>query len=221
MRPRFFVLVVCTACGSQQATAQTQTPAPSQTASAPAPSQSQALTPMPTPTSCRTNDDCAMSVTRSCCSPCGLPPFADLKSEVDSLESKCAVVECAKREPQECKPTESIDAYHAECQNAACVAIRNPPPQKPVVQTPPVAPALLTSKDACSRDGDCVVSNFGGCCTSCQSSAYATTKHNLDQRHRMCAVVDCALDRTICEPVIDAALYRAACRAGTCAGVKR
>jgi len=67
-----------------------------------------------------------MSITRSCCESCAHPPFADLKSEVDALQSKCAVVECATRERQECKPTESIGAYHAECQNAACVAVRNP-----------------------------------------------------------------------------------------------
>ncbi|HEY2367067.1 MAG TPA: hypothetical protein VGH87_11815, partial [Polyangiaceae bacterium] len=74
---------------------------------------------------------------------------------------------------------------------------------------------------ACSHDGDCVVSNFGGCCTSCQATAYAATKHGVDQRNRMCAVVDCAFNRTRCEPVIDASLYRAVCRAHKCAGIKR
>lgn len=158
-----------------------------------------------------------MSITRSCCAPCGLPPFADLKSEVESVKSKCALVECSMRVPQECKPTESIDAYHAECQNEACVAVRNPPPT-----VTPTAPATLTSSEACSRDADCVVSNFGGCCSSCQSTAYATTKRELDARNRRCAIVDCAMDRRErCEPVVDASLYRAVCRAGTCAGVKR
>jgi len=232
---RALVVVVLVACGSQQAPTQTQTPAPSQTAStqtlAPAPSQSQSIAPTPVPTTCKTNDDCAMSTIRSCCAPCGLPPFADLKSEVETLKRRCAEVECAMRVPQECKPTESTDAYHAECQNAsadpakpgrrddkACVAVRNPP-----AQTAPVAPATLTSTEACARDGDCVVSNFGSCCSSCQSSAYATNMRSLQARNHRCAIVDCAMDnrRERCEPIVDASLYRAVCRAGTCAGVKR
>jgi len=216
------VFVLLAACGSQQTPTQTQTqtqtPTPSQTPSqtpTPAPTQTIAPTPTPTSTACQTNADCAMSSTRSCCSPCGLPPFADLKSEVDALKSKCAVVECAKREPQECKPTESIDAYHAECQNAACVAVRNPAP-------PPVAQALLTSTAACTRDADCTVSNFGSCCSSCGSSAYATSTKDLAARNRICSVVDCAMDqRESCPPSVPASLYRAVCRAGTCAGVKR
>jgi len=206
---RALVVVVLVACGSQQAPTQTQTPAPSQTAStqtlAPAPSQSQSIAPTPVPTTCKTNDDCAMSTIRSCCAPCGLPPFAELK--------------------------ESVDAYHAECQNAsadpakpgrrddkACVAVRNPP-----AQTAPVAPATLTSTEACARDGDCVVSNFGSCCSSCQSSAYATNMRSLQARNHRCAIVDCAMDnrRERCEPIVDASLYRAVCRGGTCGGVKR
>jgi len=169
------------------------------------------------PTTCKTNDDCAMSTVRSCCSPCGLPPFADLKSEVDAVTKKCALVECAMRVPQECKPTESIDVYHAECQNAACVAVRNPPP--PVT---PTAVATLTSNEACSRDGDCVISNFGSCCSSCGASAYATSKRDLEARNRRCTIVDCAMDgRERCDPTIPASLYRAVCRSGSCAGVKR
>jgi hypothetical protein len=163
-----------------------------------------------------------MSITRSCCSPCGLPPFADLKSEVDALASKCAVVECAKREPQECKPTESIDAYHAECQSAACIAVRNPTTPPPP-NAPPPSSALLTSNAACTRDSDCTVSNFGGCCSTCQATAYAASNRELEGRNRVCAVVDCAMDHHIerCPPIAPAASYRATCRAGTCAGVKR
>lgn len=216
---RAVLLVALTACGSQQAPPQTHTPAPSQTqpqTQTQAPTPSQTLTPTPTPVTCKTNDDCAMSTSRSCCSPCGVPPFADLKSEVDALRRKCSEVECAMRDPQECKPMESIDAYHAECHDAACVAVRNPPPQAPV------APATLTSTDACTRDGDCAVSSFAGCCAGCQHSAYATSKRDLARREQVCAVVDCAMNgEPRCPPIVDPALYRAVCRAGTCAGVKR
>ncbi|HEY2364828.1 MAG TPA: hypothetical protein VGH87_00535 [Polyangiaceae bacterium] len=209
-----FVFVV--ACGAPQTPAPvpvaTQAPSATQASSAtqaPAATQTAATT-------CKTNDDCAMSTTRACCEPCGSAPFADLKSEVGAVKNKCALVECSTRVPQECKPTESVDAYHAECQNAACVAVRNPP------VLAPVAAATLTSSDACARDGDCVVSNFGACCSSCQSSAHATSKRAMDARQRRCAIVDCAMDEhERCEPVVDASLYRAVCRAGTCAGVKR
>jgi hypothetical protein len=215
--------VALAACGSQKAPTQTQTPTPSQT-QAPAPTASQAVTPAPTasqtlaatPTACKANDDCAMSNLGDCCLPCSLPPFAGLKSAVDGLASRCARVHCSTREPQECKPTESLDVYHAECQHDACVAVRNPPAQTPI------APALLTSTAGCSRDGDCTVSNFAGCCSACQASAYATSNRELTARNRVCAIVDCTVDgRFKCEPIVDASLYRATCRAGTCAGVKR
>jgi hypothetical protein len=181
----------------------------------PAPTQTAA--PVVAPAGCKTNDDCAMSTSRSCCEPCGLPPFADLKTAVDTVRNKCAQVECAMRVPQECKPTESVDAYHAECKNEACVAVRNPPPT-----VTPAAPATLASNEACTRDGDCVVSNWGNCCSSCQASAYATSKSALEGRNRRCAIVDCAIDQLErCEPIVNASLYRAVCRASTCAGVKR
>jgi hypothetical protein len=218
---RFFVAaaLVVTACGSQQASTQTPLVAASETPvpTNPVPAPSQTVAAVPAPTVCKTNGDCAMSITRACCSPCALPPFADLKTDVDALSKKCAEIECAMRVPQECKPTESIDAYHAECQNEACVAVRNPPPQQA-----PIAPATLSSTETCTRDADCVVSNFGSCCSSCQSSAYATSKRAIDARNHRCAIVDCAMDQLErCAPIVDAALYRAVCRAGTCAGVKR
>jgi hypothetical protein len=214
------VACVVAACGSQQAptreplVAASETPVPSETA---APIASGTTAPVvTTPTTCKTNDDCGMSTSRSCCEPCGLPPFADLKSEVDSLRKKCSLVECSMRVPQECKPTESIDAYHAECHSAACVAVRNPPPRQA-----PIAPALLESEAACTTDADCLVTNTPSCCAGCQANAYATSQRETQNRRQRCAIVDCSMDRsTPCAEVVDAALYRATCRAHKCAGIK-
>jgi hypothetical protein len=221
LRRLFFVAIV--ACGSQQPSAQTQTQtAPTQSV-ATAPTQSvataptQSIAPMLAPTACKTNDECAMSITRACCSPCSVPPFADFKSEVDTLKRRCSEVECTQRVPQECKPTESIDAYHAECQNAACVAVRNPSPRQP-----PVAPAQLASSASCSKDADCMVTNFGGCCASCSDTAHAMSTRDYQTQMHRCAILDCtAGEREVCPPIVSAELYRAVCRAGTCAGIKR
>jgi hypothetical protein len=211
---RAFAFVALAACGAQQTAAPTQKPAP--TESAAGPTQSQTLATVPAPTTCKTNDDCAMSITRACCSPCSVPPFADFKSEVDTLKRRCSEVECAKREVQECKPTESIDAYHAECRSAACVAVRN------VVVETPTAPATLESAAACATDAECIVTNTPWCCERCQADAYVTSQRESAAARERCAIVDCSMDRSeMCARFAPAALYRAVCRAHKCAGIKR
>ncbi len=165
------------------------------------------------PSTCTRDEDCAMSTVRSCCSPCGSPPFADSKRNVDALKNRCNAARCARTEPQECKPTEDVSAYHAVCRDSACVAARNPPA---VVQQ------QLTSSERCTKNDECVVSNFAGCCSDCSATAYATSKKALDARNRVCAVVDCAMiPHGPCPAIVDASVYRAVCNGGACGGIKR
>jgi hypothetical protein len=86
------------------------------------------------------------------------------------------------------------------------------------VTTPPAARA------SCSADADCEVTNFGGCCACCESSAHAVPAIALSQERARCAIKDCEVKcspNTECAKIEPAAAFTARCKDGTCTAVRR
>jgi hypothetical protein len=122
---------------------------------------------------------------------------------------------------------------------AACPA--SPPPTvtpTPTEPTPveptPVEPAPaqgavaeLTSKDTCTADADCTITNFAGCCAcpGCEQGpplAHATKE--LAAAQQQCQLVRCDMDRCktmLCKPGDPAEKFTASCRDGVCVGTRK
>ncbi|MBX3160222.1 MAG: hypothetical protein KF773_29940 [Deltaproteobacteria bacterium] len=106
-------------------------------------------------------------------------------------------------------------------------------PRTPKRQPPPPSPSSPSTEaaapgDACTRDADCVVTNFAGCCACPQCSVGAPTARSLAELARaqdQCKVMRC--NTTVCDlagacpPGEAADRFAPVCRAGTCAGVRR
>jgi len=133
-------------------------------------------------------------------------------------------------------PTSSVDpAVVVSGVNVDASAFAVGPPVldagSPAVRVAPRGPDRLSeglslaqrkqSFGACGSDADCVVTNFGGCCSNCGSSPYVRAKHEAEAAQHRCWTVDCAVnDRERCEPTEPASYYRAVCRDGACDGVR-
>jgi hypothetical protein len=166
-------------------------------------------------TACVDDSDCAVTNFTGCCQPCPGPVTAASRVELERRQKACMEVECAATGRVKCDPADRPEDYRAACHDKVCLAVKT-------AVAAPVARAELTSEERCTKDDECVVTNFSSCCSECQTSAYATSKKAYDARQRVCAAVDCASVRAPrCAPIVDASLYRVACRAGVCGGVKR
>jgi len=82
--------------------------------------------------------------------------------------------------------------------------------------------------DACTRDADCVVTNFAGCCACPQCAVGEATARSREAQTRAeekCQLVRCNLHRcqgeVACPPAEDAALFEPKCRDAKCVGVRR
>ncbi len=77
---------------------------------------------------------------------------------------------------------------------------------------------------SCHDDGDCTVTDFGGCCACCKAEPRALPVVELQRQQQLCAAASCAA----CDPNIQcpsvtkrAADFVAKCKDGTCAAVPR
>ncbi len=203
---RHLALLFFVACGTK---AQTQPPTTVAASSAPS---TKPEIPTVTPSTCSADSDCVVSDFTDCCAPCPGTPRAMTHFDLERRRKACTEVECAQQKGRvRCEPTERVDQLRAVCRDRTCE----------IERSAPQAVDVLTSSDACANDGDCLVSNWPGCCSSCPANAYATSQKQFEARNRVCAAVDCAMPTRMCSPAVDASLYRATCRAGTCAGVKK
>ncbi len=73
------------------------------------------------------------------------------------------------------------------------------------------------SPDACQSDSDCVLLSEDDCCvpTTCDQDRQALTKARAEQKHLLCARMDCYVPKRKDCRVADARVV-AACRAGRC-----
>jgi len=103
---------------------------------------------------------------------------------------------------------------------------QNPPSQDP--GSPPVEPSAVPSgvdpERACSRDDECILSTFPGCCSCCQCAPLHALRADAERRWQdscaleKCAAQDCSAASCVpCGSV--AATVRAACVGGLCSVV--
>lgn len=208
--PAFVALV---ACGTPS---QTQTPTPVASATVTPNDTASSIT----PSACNDDSDCVVTDFTTCCSPCPDAPHAVPRIDLERQRKTCAEVECAPQKGRvQCEPTERVDAYRAVCRNRACEAVKTAQTAMVVPLSVPTPP-FITSTDRCTKDDDCLVTNAQHCCMPCPVNAYATSKKTVESHRLDCATMDCAISNEKCPNVVDARLYRATCRAGTCTGVK-
>jgi hypothetical protein len=82
--------------------------------------------------------------------------------------------------------------------------------------------ALDTGETKCAADTDCAVVARESCCDCCPSAPKATRADAHAKTEKACAVMSCAgCDATACFPFESAKSYRAACKAGKCALVRK
>jgi hypothetical protein len=82
---------------------------------------------------------------------------------------------------------------------------------------PAVDMLAALSATHCQVDADCIITNDSGCCSVCKSSPHVMTKKGYDDQQRICAVIDCSGGwKGKCDPVEDAAHFRAVCVANVC-----
>jgi len=85
-------------------------------------------------------------------------------------------------------------------------------------KTPSGAPA------SCTADGDCIVTDFGGCCACCKAEPRALPRVEAERQKAACAAESCAAcDEHIQCPKVgkQVADFVARCKDGTCAPVPR
>jgi len=85
-------------------------------------------------------------------------------------------------------------------------------------KTPSGAPA------SCASDGDCVVTDFAGCCACCKAEPRALPRIEAERQQHACASASCtACDERIECPKVTGRLagFVARCKDGTCAAVPR
>jgi len=115
---------------------------------------------------------------------------------------------------------------------AACRGEHEQDPVAPAKLTPaaPASPAAPSDdgRDACANDGDCVVTNFAGCCACPQCSSeppYAISQLALQRDQSRCARVDCNMDQCnvggMCPPGEPADHFVARCRDRRCVAERR
>ncbi|MBL8910512.1 MAG: hypothetical protein JNM17_07385 [Archangium sp.] len=89
----------------------------------------------------------------------------------------------------------------------------------------PIGPAKIKVRppDECSRDTDCELSTFEGCCGTCCPGPPHAKRKGLDEARR-CAAVDCAMPDCAavrCMRAPDKSAYVAVCRVGQCVAVSK
>lgn len=136
----------------------------------------------------------------------------------------CAPVASSRREP----PAGSGPAPTAgpEAGPAGGGGTTAPPPPTSTARPEPTAtgtgaPTLGSLAQACRADGDCVVSDFEGCCGCGSCRAPYATSREVDRAARArCAVVDCEIGpcrpAVQCPPAPAPGELSARCEAGAC-----
>lgn len=97
-----------------------------------------------------------------------------------------------------------------------------PSPLAATVQPIGPSPAALPGTMPCTRDDECVVTTYAGCCACCPATPYPTRVDELAKGRQVCTRVRCASCAAIdCKPPEDETAYRAVCKDRKCAAVKR
>lgn len=97
-----------------------------------------------------------------------------------------------------------------------------PVPQAATVRPIGPSPAAIPDALPCTRDNECVITTYAGCCACCPAAPYATRHDELDKARQVCTRVRCAGCGTVdCSTGDEESGYRAVCKEKKCTAVKK
>lgn len=158
------------------------------------------------PAACTADSDCSISTFPGCCgSCCPVEPYAASNAQLSATRKRCAIIDCTMKgcEPLDrCAAVSSPSQWRAVCRSGQCERV-----------------AASADLEACSSDGDCVVTEVRCCPGCCEGGPRALTRAKLAREQSVCAELECSkpdCGNRLCKGHPAASAFRARCQEGRC-----